>query len=1163
MKRLCQLLFSSALVVAMTLSISGQPAPAAPAAPGIAPAVTPGTWSALTNQPPVSITNCLLLTDGRVMCQQVDSRNWYALTPNSAGSYQAGTWSQLASMQAGYAPLYFSSAVLPDGRVIVEGGEYECSSGSCNVVDETQGAIYNPLTDTWAVMSPPAGWTTIGDAMGIVLANGTYMQSDCCSGKITLLNPTTLTWSAATGAQADNYNNEEGWVLLPDGTVLNIDIWATNKNQSERYNPTTGLWSLTGPTVSTLPDNTSHSNGTGLSFELGAGLLRPDGTVFWIGTAGDPNATGHTGIYSTSTNTWSAGPDIPNHDGGNDAPAALLPNGNILAELAPASTTSVFGSPSHFYETDGTSFVATPLPGSSCGSTCNFPSFVGGMLVLPTGQVLTTQQSNRVDIYTPTGGPSAAWLPTITSLPSVLEIGTTYTISGTQFNGFSAGAAYGDDMQAATNYPLIRITNRNSGNILFARTHDHSSMGVATGSAIVNTKFELPGGVESGTNDLEVVVNGIASAKTSFTTPLLGAQGGSVNVTISGSNFVSPATINAGAGVTVSNIVVVNSTTITANFTMAAGTTLGNRTVTVTSGGVNTTVTLTVLASPTVTSTSIVNGAQGKALTVTLTGTGFAAPFSINAGSGITVSNVNVLNSTTAVALFTIDSTATIGPRNVTVNAAGGTSSVSTFNVIAVPTVTNITPSAANLNSTTNVTLTGTSFTTPLTVTINSSAITVSNVNVVSSTTATATLTIAASGSTGQKTVSVTSGGATNTNLLLFTINPAPAIAVMTPSIGVRGASVNVVLSGTGFLSPMTISGGTGVTVSNVNVLSASSASATFTIDPATTVGSRSVSLTANAVASSNSFTFSVIPATLPEFNGDGLTDLIWNNSATGQTSLWLMNGISVVGTGTLLADLNWKVINSGDFNGDGKSDVIWYNAATGQTAMWLMNGAVQTSGALLLQDPNWKVTNTADLNGDGKTDLIWYNAATGQTAAWLMNGLTQTSGTLELTDPNWKVTNTADLNGDGKADLIWYNAATGQTAAWLMNGLTQSSGTLELTDPNWKVTGTADLNGDGKADLLWYNAATGQTAAWLMNGLTQSSGALLLTDPNWKITATADLNGDKSTDILWYNAATGQTAAWLMNGLTQSSGTTLLTDPNWKVIANPDFNGDAKSDIL
>jgi hypothetical protein len=510
-----------------------------------------GTWTPLTNQPGTAVNNCLLLTDGRVICQAGSGRNWIALAPTNTGSYVNGTWSYIAPMQSGYAPLYHSSAVLPDGRVLIMGGEYDCSSG-CPSVDEKNGSIYNPFTNTWTAMTAPAGWTTIGDAMGIVLADGTYMQADCCSNKLALLNATTLTWTAVSGTELDNYNNEEGWVLLPDGTVLNVDAWSANKNLTSRFNPTTGQWTSAGNAPVALVDNSSHSNGTGMSFELGPGNLRPDGTVFWIGAVGEPSATAHTAIYDTSSNTWSAGPDIPNHDGGNDSPSAVLPNGNVLFQVSPASNTDVFGSPSHFYEFDGSSITAVSLPGG-CSGTCNFPAYLGGMLLLPSGEVLLTAQSAHVEVYSSSGSPNSSWLPTITTAPATVIPGETFTISGTQFNGLGAGATYGDDMQAATNYPLVRITNRATGHIFYARTHDHSTMGVATGSATVSTSFDVPASIETGASDIEVVANGIASAKTAITvSPTLTvstltadkaspqAAGTTITFTASASNGIAP-----------------------------------------------------------------------------------------------------------------------------------------------------------------------------------------------------------------------------------------------------------------------------------------------------------------------------------------------------------------------------------------------------------------------------------------------------------------------------------------------------------------------------------------------------------------------------------------------------------------------------------------------
>ncbi len=83
-------------------------------------------------------------------------------------------------------------------------------------------------------------------------------------------------------------------------------------------------------------------------------------------------------------------------------------------------------------------------------------------------------------------------------------------ISGTLFNGVSQGAAYGDDAQAATNFPLVRITNRATGHVFYSRTHDPSSMAVAN-SGLVSTHFDVPADQERGMSILEVVANGIPS----------------------------------------------------------------------------------------------------------------------------------------------------------------------------------------------------------------------------------------------------------------------------------------------------------------------------------------------------------------------------------------------------------------------------------------------------------------------------------------------------------------------------------------------------------------------------------------------------------------------------------------------------------------------------
>jgi hypothetical protein len=81
----------------------------------------------------------------------------------------------------------------------------------------------------------------------------------------------------------------------------------------------------------------------------------------------------------------------------------------------------------------------------------------------------------------------------------------------------SQAAAFGDEFETATNYPLVRITNTASGHVFYAKTHDHSTMGVATGNTIVSTNFDVPADMDTGASTLEVVANGIPSKKVSIT----------------------------------------------------------------------------------------------------------------------------------------------------------------------------------------------------------------------------------------------------------------------------------------------------------------------------------------------------------------------------------------------------------------------------------------------------------------------------------------------------------------------------------------------------------------------------------------------------------------------------------------------------------------------
>lgn len=451
------------------------------------------TIQRLNHQPPDGASIGFLLTDGTLLYQGNAENDWYKLTPDNTGSYVNGTWARMANLPTGYVPDAFASAVLPDGRVVITGGEY--LNGVFTLTN--LGAIYDPKANTWTTLAAPSTWSYIGDSPSVVLPNGTFMVGNKLMKQDAILNPKTLTWTVLPGTGKADFDAEEGWTLLPDGSVLTMDV--KKAPNSERYVSATKSWSTAGSTIVDLHSPSPFGcirfgpNGSLCYYppgEIGPAILRPDGTVFATGSySSTGSGAGHTAIYDTATKTWSAGPDFPNGDNAGDNFAVLLPSGNVLVEGSFAS-----------YEWNGTSLTQT------------LGTF-GSLIVLPTGQVLV----GGTEVYNPTGTYDAAWAPTITSVASSLTRGSTYKISGTQFNGLSQAAAFGDEFETATNYPLVRITNSSTGHVFYARTHNHSTMGVATGSAIVSTNFDVPATMETGPSTLVVVANGIPSVPVSVT----------------------------------------------------------------------------------------------------------------------------------------------------------------------------------------------------------------------------------------------------------------------------------------------------------------------------------------------------------------------------------------------------------------------------------------------------------------------------------------------------------------------------------------------------------------------------------------------------------------------------------------------------------------------
>lgn len=428
----------------------------------------------------------LLMSDGSVFVHKDDSGRWERLVPNRYGNYVKGTWHQGASLPAGYRPQYFASALLPSGRLIILGGEYD---GGAAQVETNRGAIYDPAADAWRRLSAPPGWSQVGDAQSTVLDDGRFLIADVNGSGDALLNPRTLSWTS-TGAGKLDLNDEEGFSLLPDGRVLTVD---TDDQASELYNPATGTWSSAG----TVPVNLVDPNS-----EQGPLVGGPDGTVFAIG------ATGRTAIYHSGPGApgrWSVGPNLPRLGGHQmvaaDAAAARLPDGQVLLDVSPTN----YKAPTHFFLFDGHRLVAV-----QDNDTASLVSaYDTRMLVLPTGQILY-DDDEAVYVFKAPGAPHGDWRPRISAVRRRLGAGWTYRLAGLQLAGRDQGAAYGDDFQDDTNYPLVRIVNLSSKVVTYARTLNWSSVSTAPGTRSA-TSFRVPPQTPPGRSSLVVVANGIAS----------------------------------------------------------------------------------------------------------------------------------------------------------------------------------------------------------------------------------------------------------------------------------------------------------------------------------------------------------------------------------------------------------------------------------------------------------------------------------------------------------------------------------------------------------------------------------------------------------------------------------------------------------------------------
>ncbi|MBF0607890.1 MAG: VCBS repeat-containing protein [Magnetococcales bacterium] len=122
------------------------------------------------------------------------------------------------------------------------------------------------------------------------------------------------------------------------------------------------------------------------------------------------------------------------------------------------------------------------------------------------------------------------------------------------------------------------------------------------------------------------------------------------------------------------------------------------------------------------------------------------------------------------------------------------------------------------------------------------------------------------------------------------------------------------------------------------------------------------------------------------DFNGDGKSNVIWQNSTTGDVAILQMDGITIkgadfvkpkAGAASVMAPLkehrsgadSWDMNTSGDYNGDGINDMLWQDGSTGDVYMWFMDGNTISSGGYVEQGvpSQWSIYKRKSATGRGR----------------------------------------------------------------------------------------------------------------------------------------------------------------------------------------------------
>jgi Cellulose binding domain len=451
---------------------------------------TPGTWTAVPVNPfnGGAGTFMWLMTDGSILSNGSDLHQWVKLVPDQFSDYTRGTWVQLATSPYGLGAA--QEQILPDGRFYQAGGEYVYQWPAGSSANDHNGVqLYNPVTNTWT-LGQSGLYGNLWDTGTAHLRDGRILASDQRQARTQIFSGATNGWTA--GPTRPAAAAEDGWVPLPDGSVVSISAGGVY-----RYDPAANTW------YAGARPPASYASG---SVDTSMVALMYDGRILAMGH--NTSVIYTPGATPSAPGSWAQGPAIPQGSFVDDVYLTPEGNGKVIYDSVRCSwLTNECGSASgalvNEFDPATNSMATITMPNDPGGAPVNF-------INLPNGQVLAAAGS-RNWVYTPVGAPRDAWRPTVTS---VTGAGTSFHLTGTQLSGMvSVGE---DDYQNPQNYPIVYLKD-GAGHVTYARTANFSSMVTSRPGEVQTTDFTVPSSLAHGTYTLYVSACGVSSGGYPFT----------------------------------------------------------------------------------------------------------------------------------------------------------------------------------------------------------------------------------------------------------------------------------------------------------------------------------------------------------------------------------------------------------------------------------------------------------------------------------------------------------------------------------------------------------------------------------------------------------------------------------------------------------------------